>query len=346
MPNIKTVKISEGAVKLIIPNPEKYRLTAQSPAFYNPAMISNRDISILLLKVSFGNKSFHALDLLSATGARALRIKKEIPQSVVWANDAKKSAFALIKKNVKLNKLKIKTTNQFSWDLLMDSGNFDYIDLDPFGTPVPFVDAVVQKLNQNGILAVTATDTSVLCGAEYKACIRRYHARPARNHLMHEVGVRILAKYVIETGLKYGVSLKPVFSQSTRHYMRIYFRFVKNFKPAKQIKLWKGFGPIWTGELWDVNLIENMLGLSRSLSPKTISQETANLLYKIAQEAKIPTIGFFDLSAMRLSVVPKVADVTAKLRIKGFTAERTHFSPTGIRTNAKESEFKKILNNL
>ena len=341
---VKTIQISEGAVKLKIPDPKKYRLTAQSPAFYNTAMTSNRDISILLLKVFFGNRKFNALDLLSATGARARRIKKEIPQAVVLANDAKKSAFALIKQNVKLNKLKIKITNDFAWDLLMGSKGFDYIDLDPFGTPVPFLDAVVQKLNPNGILAITATDTTVLCGAEYKACVRRYKARPARNYLMHEVGVRILAKYVIETGLKHKLFLKPIFSQSTRHYMRIYFKAVKDFQPTKQIKLWKGFGPIWLGRLWDADLVEKMHELS--IKDKFISDETKNLLYKIALEAKIPTVGFFDLTAMKLKQVPKLSDSISKLQEKGYQATRTHFSPTGIRTNAKESEFEKILRSL
>jgi len=343
---MKTIQINEGAIKLRIPDPKKYKLDAQSPAFYNPAMTSNRDISILLLKVFFGKKKFNALDLLSATGARAIRIKKEIPNSNVWANDAKKSAFALIKENAKLNKLKIKITNDFAWDLLMESKGFDYIDLDPFGTPAPFLDAVVQKLNPNSILAVTATDTTVLCGAEYKACVRRYKARPLHNYLMHEVGVRILAKYVIETGLKHKLSLKPIFSQSTRHYMRIYFKAIKNFKPVKEIKVWKSAGPMWLGSLWDGDLIKQMLNLSRSLSPKIILRETVNLLYKISEEAKIPTVGFLDLAEMKLKQVPKISDVISKLQQKGFAASRTHFSPTGIRTNAKEKEFEKILRSL
>ncbi len=341
---VKTVQISEGSAKLNIPDPKKYKLDAKSPAFYNPAMISNRDISILLLKIFFGNRSFHALDLLSATGARALRIKKEIPQSVVWANDAKKSAFALIKENAKLNKLKIKITNEFANKLLTDSPKFGYIDLDPFGTPVPFLDAAVQKLNLNGILAVTATDTTVLCGAEYKACVRRYKAKPLHNYLMHEVGVRILAKYVIETGLKYGLLLKPVFSQSTRHYMRVYFKAVKNFQPTKQIKKWKNAGPMWLGSLWDADLIEKMHGIS--LKDSNISAETRQLLFTMKNEASINVVGFYDLSELQLRQVPKLFDVISKLQEKGYSAARTHFSPTGIKTNAKEKEFKNILRSL
>ncbi|MCU0373510.1 MAG: ATP-binding protein, partial [Ignavibacteria bacterium] len=41
---------------------------------------------------------------------------------------------------------------------------FDYIDIDPFGSPCPFLDAAIKRLSRGGILAVTATDTSALAG--------------------------------------------------------------------------------------------------------------------------------------------------------------------------------------
>jgi tRNA (guanine26-N2/guanine27-N2)-dimethyltransferase len=301
-------------------------------------MTLNRDISVLIVKIL---KPKTALDLLSATGVRALRLKKEANVKEVWANDAKKTAFALIKENVRLNKLNIKVRNDFAGDFLMESKSFDYIDLDPFGTPVPFLDAVMQKLKQGSVLAVTATDTTVLCGAEYKACVRRYKARPLHNYLMHEVGVRILIKYVQEVGLNYKLSLKPIFSQSTRHYMRVYFKVARNFNPTKQIKKWKEAGPMWLGKLWDVELVENMYRLA--VKDKNISEETRSLFSRIMREAKIPTVGFFDLAEMKLKQVPKLQKVIETLWAKGFAAARTHFSPTGIKTNASEKEFSRVL---
>jgi tRNA (guanine26-N2/guanine27-N2)-dimethyltransferase len=174
--------------------------------------------------------------------------------------------------------------------------------------------------------------------------VRRYKAKPLHNYLMHEVGVRILAKYVIETGLKYGLLLKPVFSQSTRHYMRVYFKAVKNFQPTKQIKKWKNAGPMWLGSLWDADLIEKMHGIS--LKDSNISAETRQLLFTMKNEASINVVGFYDLSELQLRQVPKLFDVISKLQEKGYSAARTHFSPTGIKTNAKEKEFKNILRSL
>ena len=39
-------------------------------------------------------------------------------------------------------------------------GYFDYIDIDPFGSPNPFLAAAIGRITRNGIVAVTATDTA------------------------------------------------------------------------------------------------------------------------------------------------------------------------------------------
>lgn len=333
---METVAVKEGQVKLIVPKP-KAILTAKAPAFYNPVMVVNRDVSVLIAKIL---KPKSALDLLSATGVRALRLAKESGVKEVWANDAKKSAFEFIKKNAKLNKLSIHMSNMLASDLLKKSHKFDYIDVDPFGTPVPFLDDAVKKLSSDGILAVTATDTAVLCGsAPFEVCSRRYGGRPTRDYLMHEVGLRILIKYVIEVGLKHKINLVPIFSNSTRHYMRIYFKTAKT--RAKSIGKWRDAGPMWLGDLWDSELVENMCALA--IQTKEISPLTRNLLFTIKEESKINKIGFIDIASFHPKNFPKINDVIAKLQSKGFKAARTHFNPTGIRTDATEKEIKKLI---
>jgi len=335
---METAKIKEGQVKLLIPNPKKYALKANSPAFYNPAMITNRDVSVLIAKLT---KRAKALDLLSATGVRALRLAKEAGVKEVWANDAKKSAFELIEKNIKLNKLKIRASNMYADKLLSKSHDFDYIDVDPFGTPAPFVEDSIKKLSSDGILAVTATDTAVLCGsAPFKCCIERYGGKPIRNHLMHEVGLRILMAYVIKTGQKYKVNLAPIFSNSTRHYMRIYFRRTK-LNEGKWIGLWNGSGPMWLGDLWDEKLANDMH--LAAVKNKEISSPARDLLFTIKEESKIHEIGFTDIASFHPKTFPKINDVIAKLHAKGFNAARTHFNPTGIRTNAPDNIIKKLV---
>src|SRR3990172_44266 len=167
---VYTIQIKEGSIKLIIPDPKKYKLDAKAPVFYNPDMRLNRDLSILLLK-SVSPKPQSAVDLLAASGVRGLRIKKEAKIPRVYINDASPTAFRFIKMNAALNKLKVTPSNLRAHEFLatrykMPDAKFGYVDIDPFGTPVPFLDAGVKSMveNRGGIIAVTATDTSALCG--------------------------------------------------------------------------------------------------------------------------------------------------------------------------------------
>ncbi len=326
--------ISEGAVKLNIPIAKRIY---DADVFYNPVMVVNRDISVLIAKVfGFGT----AVDLLSATGIRALRLKKEANIKEVCANDANPRAAKLIKANAKLNRLKINITNLKANDFFCrTSHGFDYVDIDPFGTPVPFLDlAVVRSVKKGGVIGVTATDTAALCGAAPSACLRKYGAMPLHGNIMHEVGIRILLKKVIEAGAQYDIALTPVFCHSTEHYMRVYLKADrgagKTNSVLKQVGCYENAGPLWLGRLWDEKLVDAIYKLSAN--NKTITSGTKKLLHLIKEEAKVDAFGYFDIATMSLKQVPKLADVISNLKAKGFSASRTHFSPTGIRTNAKK----------
>lgn len=43
-------------------------------------------------------------------------------------------------------------------------GGWDFIDVDPFGSCLPFLEAAVASVKDGGVLAVAATDLAVLCG--------------------------------------------------------------------------------------------------------------------------------------------------------------------------------------
>ena len=54
-------------------------------------------------------------------------------------------------------------TNMFVFSTFMyqhrsNKSKFHCIDLDPYGSPVPFIDAAVQSVSDGGLLMVTATD--------------------------------------------------------------------------------------------------------------------------------------------------------------------------------------------
>src|SRR3989338_1247899 len=169
----------------------------------------NRDISILLLQQF---PPMNICDLLAGTGIRAIRMAKELKHKSIAANDNNKKAVDLIKKNMGCNKVKFKVYNEDANLFLLSSKGFDYIDVDPFGSSNPFLDAAIKRVSRDGILAVTNTDTAALTGTYQKTCIRKYWAVPKRDYMMHETGLRILIRKVQLIGMQYEKALIPVFS--------------------------------------------------------------------------------------------------------------------------------------
>ena len=190
--------------------------------FYNPVMSLNRDVSVLLLN-SVDKKNMQIADPLAASGIRSIRFLKELGKDKInriYINDFDKNAVKSIKENLILNKIKYKNNKKMTIEnedanlFLLKSTGFDYIDIDPFGTPNPFLDAACKRLAREGIMAVTATDTSALAGTYPQACIRKYWAVPKKDAIMHETGLRILIRKIQLVGAQYEKALNPIFSYS------------------------------------------------------------------------------------------------------------------------------------
>ena len=68
------------------------------------------------------------------------------------------------------------------------------IDLDPYGSAVPFLDAAVQAVEDGGLLLVTCTDMAVLCGAHAESCHAKYGAMTVKAKYCHEMVRPLLIK--------------------------------------------------------------------------------------------------------------------------------------------------------
>jgi len=62
---------------------------------------------------------------------------------------------------------------------------FDVIDLDPYGSCAPFLDAAVQSVANGGLMCVTCTDMSVFCGNYPEKCFALYGAIPLKAKFTH-----------------------------------------------------------------------------------------------------------------------------------------------------------------
>ncbi|MBI4738643.1 hypothetical protein HY772_03640 [Candidatus Woesearchaeota archaeon] len=346
--------ITEGSASIHVPVNEK--ISHKLDVFYNPVMKFNRDISILLLN-SIESKNLTIADPLAGSGVRGIRFMCELDRgkiATIAFNDHSAKACALIKKNIELNHDSARSrpytiTNQDANMFLLQSKGFDYIDIDPFGSPNPFLNNAVIRLSRTGLLAVTATDTSSLCGTYARVCRRRYWAQPHHNHLMHELGLRILIRKVQLVASQFEKALEPVFSYSKEHYMRVFFAVRKSKSAVDKIidqhGTYQDAGPLWTGRLWDNELVKRMMNRSKPL-PYPFDRECLN---RIAQEAKISTIGFYDIhmicKAHKMPAVPKFARIIDSVKQKGYLISPTHFSPTGLRTTMPREGFEELVRN-
>jgi len=366
MKNAQDVKsTTEGLTDVLV---YKTKETKKGPGaknklpFYNPSMELNRDFSVLVCQWLINNSKKHPclLDGLAASGIRGLRFANELNGDFeVAINDWDENAFDLIKKNVEKLKLKNVIVTDCNLNSLLTEKKYNYIDIDPFGSPVYFIDAAIQSICHEGVIACTATDTAPLCGVYPSVCFRRYGARPYHSEVMKEFGIRILLGSVCKEAGKFDKGIKPLLSYSTDHYFRIYVQIISGAKnandsmdfysfiePGEYIgyeKTKKFVGPIWTGKLHSKKILEELRTILFDKQLKT-KKTLWKLIDLLEEEADAPMFFYTaDNLASRLKKSqPKMKTIFEELRKKGYVATATHFNVKGFKTNAPISEIEKM----
>jgi len=115
------------------------------------------------------------------------------------------------KRNLERNDLAAEVRHQDA-NVAMHRDPWDVVDIDPFGTPIPFVDAAFQ--GTRNMVCVTATDTAPLCGAHFESGVRSYSAIPRNTEYHAEMGMRILLGALVRTAARYDLAAVP--SSATR----------------------------------------------------------------------------------------------------------------------------------
>ena len=248
-PDFPSEIVKEGKVQVLVPKLEAYGVhpsdyaPSKAPVFYNPVMEFNRDLTVLAFQAyqRKANKEISICDPLTSQGIRGIRFAVEIEGvKKILISDINLRAFKLAKHNVKLNGLedlvavKHKDANCVLSCNSSPEKRFDVIDVDPFGTPTPFIGSAVRALRNGGLLASTATDLAPLCGVHPKACIRKYGGKPLRTEYCHELAVRLLAGCTATLAARYDVGIQVVFSHSSEHYIRVYAQIAYGAKKADE----------------------------------------------------------------------------------------------------------------
>ena len=110
----------------------------EAGVFYNPKMEELRDISVIMAKAS-GISQPRILDSTCATGIRGIRYEKEVG-AIVDMLDINSGAASSASKNVAANKASAMVINKSIQEFANTTENkYEIIDLDPFGTPAPYI---------------------------------------------------------------------------------------------------------------------------------------------------------------------------------------------------------------
>ncbi|HDQ16097.1 MAG TPA: tRNA (guanine(10)-N(2))-dimethyltransferase, partial [Bacteroidetes bacterium] len=162
--------INEGATEVLVYKNKEYGKgpgSKEGVPFYNPSMELNRDLSVLMgqCMLNGSKEKLKFLDGLAASGIRGLRFANELEGDFeVYINDWDLESYDLIKKNIERSEFENVKFSNSNLNTLLSENRFHYIDIDPFGSPVHFIDSAMRSILNNGIIACTATDTATLCG--------------------------------------------------------------------------------------------------------------------------------------------------------------------------------------
>ena len=282
------------------------------PGFLNPAMAPARTRSVMLLADALEHgwlvgeeQDLRALDALCATGVRVRRWRNEVPAHLqprlrITANDLDAFALDWLKTSHAVFPPSVSVEHQLEDDryerplvgamhngifmmqndariALMESA-YQWIDLDPFGSPVNFLDAAVQGLSRVGFLEVTATDTAALTGSSPGSQQRRYGAKGIVDSYAHDDAVRVLLGLVATTAARHDRAIEPVLALFDGHHVRISVKVRRSREGASKVlehmgwrirnedgtyrfvhhptpdEVERGSGPMWIGPMWDADI--------------------------------------------------------------------------------------------
>jgi len=359
--------VREGGVDIEVPEQEE---GVGDGVFYNPEQELNRDLTIAVMR-AYAEREGRAetyLDAMAASGIRGVRAAADGWE--VTCCDVNDDAIERCEDNLARNDLSAAVRQQ-DVNALLHEEYFDIVDLDPFGTPIPFADAAFR--GTRNLLCVTATDTAPLCGAHFHSGVRSYSAVPRNTEYHAEMCVRILLSGLARTGARYDIAVRPLLTHATKHYVRTYLALDRGATVANEVIESLGYihhcracltrtteeglianppescpncgedietaGPVWLAQYYD----EDFLGEVRENIDDEMgtAEEASDLTETLEGELAEPT--HYDQHRLCRNwgrPASGMDDFLGALRDAGFEASRAHYGGTTFETTASVSEIR------
>ena len=381
--------VKEGSVEVLVPKLSAYGVVpsdyapSRAPVFYNPVMEFNRDLSVLAFRAyqRLVDQEISVCEPLTSQGIRGLRYATEIEGvGRVLLGDINYHAYELAQHNISRNGLqgKIVLEHKDANNMLSSNASpkkrFDIVDIDPFGTPVPYLDSAVRALKNKGLLAVTATDLAPLCGVHTKACVRKYGGEPLRTEYCHELAIRLLSGCIAQMAAKHDLGVKILFSHSSDHYIRVYAQIYYGCQRADESLKNTGYilhcfnclhretvhqlfsslicpecgtkmdyaGPLWVGHINSEAYVNQIFAESQVVVFRKNGRRITKFLETIKAEAEAPiTYYVLDQVSKKLGL-PAISlqAFIGALQDRGYEVVPTHFSSRGIKVNTSAAVIK------
>jgi len=371
--------ITEGKTKLLVPTLSiESKVPPKKPAFYNPAATFSRDISIGICQ-AFGqrkNQPIEMADSLAGVGARGIRIAIEAPAiSRVHLNDLNRDGLDLARSSADINGVLSKCTfspedvKMFFAKHSSPDKRFDIVDLDPYGSPAPYLESALAAVTGGGLLCITATDTAVLCGVYPEVARRKYYARSLRSEYCHETAARILVGALAHRAMPLNLGIRPLFGHTTRHYVRVYVSITVGSSQARSCQKGLGYiihcstcgarrvskdvdrfcpdcggktgyaGPLWVQDINDPPFLRETCKVYEELGTPVCSK----IVQTASEETELPPYYFAldNIARSNKTRSPSMNRTVVRLEEVGYRATRTIFNPKGIKTDAPLAEVER-----
>jgi tRNA (guanine26-N2/guanine27-N2)-dimethyltransferase len=323
-------------------------------------MSGDRDLAVALIRSwsLLRPRPRTGWEMMGATGVRGLRLLVEAgPFDAFVFTEANPEAVRVLSENARSRpEARVECSDARR---IPAGAPFDYVDLDPYGTPVPFLPVALEAVRPGGLLAVTATDMMVLAGVQPGACERRYGARPIRGRLGPEGGLRVLLAYLARAARERGRSIRPLLCYVRDHHVRASVEVresVPGPDPVGRIDpaTWAGpfvgdrgpYGPFWLGPLFDRELVLSLRVPPTAACPR----ETERFLERVRGEVEADVPFYYEANtlsaALDLAEPPALSSLLGALRDEGHRAARTHARPEGFRTDAPRTTLEALARRL
>ena len=372
--------VREGKALIGIPDPSRaYAGGRLEPAwlevFYNPRMEFNRDISVVSLE-AYRRGLAPTMDIvvvepLTATGVRPVRYTLETGTAMVYAGDIDEAATCIADYNARLNGVSDKiefrvgdARETILWARRRHGRPLHAVDLDPFGSPAPFLDVALANVSHRGLIAATATDLAVLEGSKPRAARRRYHALLVKTPESKEVAVRVLLGYIARVAAQHDRAIRPLLSFYADHYVRVAAYIERGARRAdRMLESHLGYayycpgegrtymveascidgappipvGPLWTGPLNDADFIDAASLVPEEMTWLGTRERARRLLETLRGEAGLEGrlhVRVEQAARAARTSMPRRQALVEELSSLGYRAVTAHYSPTAIRTDA------------